>query len=59
MNGMCDMCNVMEWSDSCDAAGCKIRGGGYTETLDPSCNFLGFSPREEVFSQIGFRCCAN
>ncbi len=68
--GIFDMSgNVGEWENTCQAAPdggphnldtCALRGGSFVHTPDEMrCTDGYMNPREQVFFDVGFRCCAK
>lgn len=55
--------NALEWVDSCDEDGCRVRGGSYNHSgIGMKCSMgerLRIPPEEDRYSALGFRCCAD
>lgn len=55
--------NALEWVDSCDDEGCRVRGGSYNHSgIGMKCAMgerLRIPPEEDRYSALGFRCCAD
>lgn len=55
--------NALEWVNSCDEDGCRVRGGSYNHSgIGMKCAMgerLRIPPEEDRYSALGFRCCAG